>query len=141
MKTEHPVDFRIARNGTWFHDGEEIKRAALAKLFSDRALIIDDDGHYWLKTPYEQYPVEVEDVPFVIVDYEEGKTLTLITNMDETLELKKDTAWELRDGIPYVEVRSNLFARLGRAVLYNLIEQYGEVVVSDGQEFPLGEIE
>ena len=63
-------DFKIARDGTWFHNNAPIQREALARLFSDRALKIDEHGQYWLATPFEQYPVEVEDVPYVIVDYE-----------------------------------------------------------------------
>ena len=69
MSENQTADFKIAYDGTWYHDGAPIKREALAKLFSDRALKIDKDGKYWLQTPYEKYPVEVEDVPYVIVDY------------------------------------------------------------------------
>lgn len=118
---ENP-DFKIDRDGTWHHEGAPIKREALAKLFSDRALKIDDGGNYWLQTPFEKYAVEVEDVPFVVVDYEEenGK-LTFRTNMNETT----DKPLEMRDEIPYVEVRGGLYARINRAVYYNLIEAFG----------------
>ena len=135
---ELTTDFKIARDGTWFHEGTPIKREALAKLFSDRALSIDADGKYWLKTPYEQYPVEVEDVPYVIVDYEEKPELCLITNMAERITVSPATLWELRDDIPYVEVRKGLFARMGRAVYYNLIETYGASIEITGVSFPLG---
>ena len=134
---EQPADFKITRDGTWYHDGAPIKREALAKLFADRALKIDEGGNYWLQTPFEKYPVDVEDVPFVIVDYD---GLDLRTNMNEHVMLGSETVWELRDGIPYVEVRDGLFARLGRAVLYNLIQEYGEAITVGEQAFPLGEI-
>jgi len=115
-------DFRIARDGTWFHDGAPIKREALAKLFSDRALKMDEDGNYWLQTPFEKYPVEVEDVPFVIVDYkEEDSVLKFRTNMQE----KTNKPIEMRDEVPYVEVREGLYARISRSVYYNLIEEFG----------------
>ena len=131
------ADFRIDTNGNWFHEGAPIKRAALAKLFSDRALKVDEDGNYWLQTPYEKYPVDVEDVPYVIVNYED---LTLITNMDERIELNENTNWELRSGIPYVEIRKGLFAKISRSVLYNLIEEFGECIkIKDrDRSFPLG---
>lgn len=132
---EQQPDFKIARDGTWYHEGDPIKREALAKLFSDRALWIDEAGHYFLKTPYEKYPVEVEDVPYVIVDYE---GFELRTNMEEMVELNAETRWELRDGIPYIEVRDGLFARIGRAVLYNMIEEFGEAIHVKGKVFPLG---
>ena len=135
------VDFKIARDGTWFHEGVAIKREALAKLFSDRALKIDEEGQYWLATPFEKYPVEVEDVPFVIVDYEEGEVLTLRTNMNEIFKLEQGKAWELRGGIPYVEVRNGIYARLGRSVYYNLVERFGENITSAGRQFTLGTID
>ena len=134
---DQKIDFKILRDGTWLHEGAPIQREALAKLFSDRALWMDEDGRYWLKTPFEKYPVEVEDVPFVIVDYD-GPSLR--TNMDEVIELGAESVWALRDGIPYVEVRDGLFARLSRSVLYNLIEEYGAHIETQGKIFPLGEL-
>lgn len=131
------AEFKITRDGTWWHDGAPIKREALAKLFSDRALKIDGEGRYWLQTPYEKYPVEVEDVPYVIIDYD---GLVFRTNMHEETTLTKQTRWELRTGIPYIEIRDGLFARIGRAMLYNLIEEHGTEIVLDGQSFPLGEV-
>ncbi len=139
-EADTPPDFKIARDGAWWHDGAQIKRAALAKLFADRALVIDENGDYWLQTPYEKYPVEVEDVPFIIIDYDRaGDIITMKTNMHEDITINKDTAWELREGIPYVEVRKGLFARIGRSILYNLIEEHGAAIKCDGQNFPLGE--
>ena len=119
-------DFKIDRDGVWYHEGQPIKREALAKLFSDRALKVDEEGLYWLQTPFEKYPVEVEDVPFVIVDYEGGEgSLTFRTNMEETTV----KSIEMRDGIPYVEVRDGLYARINRAVYYNLIEAFGPEIL------------
>lgn len=120
------TDFKIDRNGVWHHEGSPIKRKALARLFSDRALKIDEAGCYWLQTPYEKYPVEVEDVPYIVVDYEEqGDKLVFRTNMDETTE----KPLELRNEIPYVEVRDGLYARINRAVYYNLIETFGPEIL------------
>ncbi len=133
------ADFKITYDGTWHHDGAPIARAALAKLFSDRALSIDEDGHYWLQTPFEKYAVEVEDVPYVIVDYEEIKgEVDLKTNMGELVALGPEHVLELRDEVPYVEVRGGLYARVGRAVYYNLVEAYGENIMSRGVCHSLG---
>lgn len=133
------ADFRIDTQGQWYHDGAPIKREALAKLFSDRALKIDADGNYWLQTPFEKYPVEVEDVPYIIIDFTmiDG-IMRFKTNMDEEINLTKDSAWEMRNEIPYVEVRDGLFAKLARSVYYNLIEEFGESFKSDGREFANG---
>jgi hypothetical protein len=136
------ADFRIAYDGTWYHDGAPILREALAKLFSDRALSVDEDGRYWLKTPFEKYPVLVEDVPYIIVDYtDEDGHITMRTNMGETVTLDKNSKWELREGIPYIEVRGGLYARIGRAVYYNLVQDFGAQLTSGGQSFPLGELD
>lgn len=142
------VDFKIDQNGQWFHNGAPINRKALAKLFSDRALHRDEDGRYWLKTPYEKYPVEVVDVPFIIVDYERTKEgLTVITNMEEKIEIGPDHPVELRVHdlfhvkLPYVEVRGGMYARFGRSVYYNLIEEYGAQIESRGAIYPLGDLD
>ena len=136
MSTDEHGDFRIARDGTWYHNGAPIQRDALTKLFATRALKIDTAGNYWLRTPYEKYPVEVEDVPFVIIDYNDK---TLRTNLDETVTLDESANWELRDGVPYIEIRDGLFARISRSVLYNLIEEHGEAISIKDKTFPLGD--
>ncbi|MBL4803421.1 MAG: DUF1285 domain-containing protein [Alphaproteobacteria bacterium] len=141
QEEENTGDFRIAQDGTWFHDGDEIKREALARLFATRALKVDENGDYWLATPYEKYPVEVEDVPFVIVNYEqEGDDVVLKTNMDEQVKVSPSHPLELRNNIPYIDVRDGLYARLGRSVLYNLIEEYGAELKSGGKTYKLGEL-
>lgn len=141
MLEDDKADFKIARDGTWFHNGAPILREALARLFSDRALKIDSAGKYWLQTPFEKYPVEVEDVPFIIVDYEQkGDGIDLRTNMGETVELGPEHGFELRDAIPYIEVRDGLYARLGRSVYYNLVEKFGPEVSSRGTTHKLGEM-
>ncbi|MFK7839684.1 MAG: DUF1285 domain-containing protein [Bdellovibrionales bacterium] len=135
------VDFRIDVNGTWFHEGKEIKREALAKLFSDRALKIDGEGRYWLQTPYEKYAVNVEDVPYVAIDFEyTDQSIIFRTNMQEEIKLTATIQWEIRNGIPYFEVRNGLFAKIGRSVLYNLIEQFGESLKVNATIFPLGDL-
>jgi len=142
------VDFRIAHDGTWYHNGAPIKRAALAKLFADRALKIDAGGNYWLQTPYEKYPVTVEDVPFIITDYEEEDGAVIVrTNMGETVTIGPDHPLELRvdktsgDELPYVEVRDGLYARLGRNVYYAFVNKYGENLVSHNVDYPLGRLD
>jgi uncharacterized protein len=142
LDLDKEADFKIARDGTWFHGGERIQREALAKLFADRALKIDEGGRYWLATPFEKYPVEVEDVPFIIVDFEaRNGNVDLRTNMGETVELGPQHPLELRGGVPYVEVRGGLYARLSRPVYYNLVEMAGPVLKSRGSEHKLGEME
>lgn len=142
-------EFRIDYNAQWFHDDVPINRKALAKLFADRALKRDEDGKYWLQTPYEKYPVQVADVPFVIVDYsDELGEIDLITNMGDVVPLGPDNRLGLRqeslrgDSVPYVEVRDGLRARLSRSVFMELAEKalaQGKTSIrSRGVDHPLG---
>lgn len=134
------TDFKITYDGTWYHEGAPIKREALAKLFADRALKIDEAGQYWLKTPYEQYAVDVEDVPFVVKEYaQQDNDIHFTTNMNDTVICGPDHPLELRNNIPYIEVRNGLYARISRPVFYHLIEEFGAEITSQGMKFKLGE--
>ena len=139
MNKKQAASFKIAYDGTWHHEGAPILREALAKLFSDRALKIDEAGRYWLQTPFEKYEVEVEDVPFIIIDFtEKGGNIDFTTNMGETAPLGPEHPIILRQDKPYIEVRNGLYARLSRPVYYNLIEKYGAAVSSRGMSHSLG---
>ena len=56
---------RIARDGTWFHQGSPIGRKELVRLFSTM-LRKDEDG-FVLVTPAEKLSIAVEDAPFIAV--------------------------------------------------------------------------
>jgi uncharacterized protein len=141
------ADFKIDKDGQWYHDGAPIKREALARLFSDRALKIDEEGRYWLQTPFEKYPVIVEDSPYVIVDFKvRDGVVALKSNMDEVVEVGANHPLELRYSkayemeLPYIEIRNGLHARLGRNVYYALVEQFGTHIESKGVRFALGHV-
>lgn len=130
-------DFKIDFDGRWFHNGEEIRREALVRLFAERALRRDEAGNYWLSTPHERYPVAVEDVPFLIVDAKETpEGLLFTTNTGETALLPKGEKPEMRTNtragipLPYVHIRDGLYARLSRAVYHELADRYGETLFS-----------
>ena len=46
-----------------------IGRKRMVKLFS-KVLRLDDDGEYYLVTPVEKIRIEVEERPFLIIDYQ-----------------------------------------------------------------------
>lgn len=123
-------DIRIARDGTWFHEGTPIGRKPLVKLFAS-VLWRDDDGEYWLRTPVERGRIEVEDVPFTAVELVvkgEGdrQILAFRTNLDDWVEA--GSAHPLRvvenpdnvDISPYILVRDRLEALILRPVYYEL---------------------
>lgn len=141
-----PQNFRIDREGRWYHEGRPIAREALVRLFAERGLRRDQEGRYWLQSPYEKYAVEVEDVPFVITDYEmTGTDLFLTTNLGERVKVTPENPLELRnyaaaeEKIPYIRVRGGLYARMGRAVYYELVMKYGGSLSAGGTDHLLAE--
>src|ERR1700742_4095223 len=56
---------RIARDGTWFHDGSPIGRKELVRLFA--GLLRKDTKGFVLVTPAEKLSIAVEDAPFLAV--------------------------------------------------------------------------
>lgn len=143
-------DMRIARDGTWFHQGSPIGREAMVRLFST-ILRREPDGGYVLVTPVEKLDIEVEDAPFVAVEMRregEGPAAKLafrlntgdlvVAGLEHALRFEPDGD-ALR---PYLHVRAGLEALVARSVYYELaelaLEAEGEPGVwSDGVFFPL----
>jgi hypothetical protein len=132
------IDIRIARDGSWFHEGRLIARRELVRLFST-ILRKDADGFH-LVTPVEKLRIRVEDAPFVAVLLDtqgEGseQTLTFTTNVgDETVAGRENPIRVARDQsgpAPYVHVRRRLEARISRAVFYQL----ADIAVPGTREF------
>src|SRR6201992_4372669 len=59
------IDIRIARDGTWFHEGTPVGRRELVRLFS--TILRKDGDDYVLVTPAEKMRIVVEDAPFLAV--------------------------------------------------------------------------
>ena len=54
---------RIARDGTWYHEGAPIRRPAMVRLFST-VLRREPDGRHVLVTPVEKLDIDVERTAF-----------------------------------------------------------------------------
>lgn len=143
-------DMRIARDGTWFHEGSPIRRAPMVRLFSS-ILRREPDGGFVLVTPHEKLSIEVEDAPFVAVELKtEGhgsdRRLAFRLNTDELVVANADHPLRFaarEDGpYPYLGVRGGLDALVARPVYYELadlaIEEDGSPLGlwSDGAFFP-----
>lgn len=135
---EKSFGIRIARDGTWFHDGEPIRRIELAKLFAT-VLRRDDAGDYWLITPVERGRIVVEDVPFVAVEMTasgsgKDQVLSFRTNLDEWVEAGPDhpirVVHDSKTGepSPYIDMRNGLEARIARPVFYDMVERAATVL-------------
>lgn len=129
-------DLRIARDGTWYHEGRPIRRKELVKLFAT-VLKRDEAGDFWLQTPVEKCPIAVEDAPFVAVEMEasgegEAQRLDFRSNLDAWIEagperpLRVETAAQSGEPRPYVLAEpgpaGGLEALLLRPVFYRLAE-------------------
>jgi hypothetical protein len=150
------IDIRIARDGTWFHQGTPIGRRELVRLFST-ILRKDPDG-YHLVTPAEKMRITVDDVPFlaVLLDAEgrdASQRLTFTTNVGDQVvagpdnPIRVETDPTTDEPAPYVHVRKGLEARISRAVFYQLADlavpgtgrhEHFLGVWSRGAFFPIG---
>lgn len=121
------LHLRIDRDGGWHYRGSPIARLPLVKLFAS-VLRRAEDGSYWLVTPGEQGRIEVEDVPFTLVELQGegeagGRQLRFRTNLDQWVPL--DAAHPMRlgeAGVPYILVRDGLEGRVARSVYYELMD-------------------
>jgi hypothetical protein len=125
------LDMRIGSDGTWFYLKTPIGRPALVKLF---ASILKREGHnYFLVTPVEKCGIAVEDAPFLAVELEveageRGQTLRFRTNVDDWVVCGPDHALRFEPeretgGLkPYLHVRRDLWAKVTRALFYDLVE-------------------
>jgi len=121
-------EMRIARDGTWYHQGTPIGRAPMVRLFST-ILRREPDGGYVLVTPVEKLSIQVEDAPFIAVEVKiegEGRDATLAFRLNTGDVVVAGPDHPLRfaareDGPhPYLHVRGGLEALVGRSVWYEL---------------------
>ncbi len=142
-------EMRIARDGSWHHQGVPIARPEMVRLFAS-ILRREPDGGFVLVTPAEKLDIAVEDAPFAAVELVsegegEGRRLAFRLNTGELVVAGPDHPLRLEprdDGLhPYLLVRRGLDARIARPVYYELAEialgEDGTGVWSDGAFFPL----
>jgi hypothetical protein len=134
------LDMRIAADGTWFYQGTPIGRPALVRLFS--TILKREEGKHFLVTPVEKVGIKVDDAPFLAVEMQreatdKGPSLRFRTNVDDWVDC--DAAHRLRfeaavDGglTPYLHVRADLWAKVTRALYYDLVDM-GEERMVDGR--------
>ena len=132
---------RVARDGTWFHDGRPIGRPAMVRLFST-ILRREPDGGFVLVTPVEKLTIAVEDAPFLAVEMKsegagERRRLAFRLSTGDMIVAGPDHPLrfeEQADGPhPYLSVRSGLDALIARPVYYAL----AELALAEGAN-PLG---
>jgi hypothetical protein len=124
------IDMRIGADGTWFYMGTPIGRPALVRLFS--TVLRRDPDRFVLVTPVERIGIEVEDAPFAAVEMAvegegDARSVAFRTNVDDLVQVGPDHPLRFEAGEdgglkPYVLVRGGLWARLTRALTYDLVD-------------------
>src|SRR5438105_9141298 len=125
------LDMRIAADGTWFYLKTPIGRPALVRLFA--SVLKREGDSYFLVTPVEKCGIRVDDAPFLAVELAIDATgpvriLRFRTNVDDWVACGPDHALRFEPepetgGLkPYLQVRSGLWAKVTRALFYDLVE-------------------
>lgn len=129
---------RIARDGTWYHEGSPIRRPAMVRLFST-VLRREPDGSHVLVTPVEKLDIEVESTAFRAVELSnegDGRDRRIAFRLDTgdvvILGPKNPLAVAATEHgpSPRVLVRHGLEAELSRPVYYEL----AELALADGND-------
>ena len=126
------MDMRIAKDGRWYHEGDEIKRQSLVNLFSR---ILKKEGQaYFLVTPVEKWRIQVDDVPFLVTGYDyvakqnrqPAYYIFFTSYDDQVIADKNHPLWvettASGEPQPYLMVRQGMAGLLHRNVYYQLID-------------------
>jgi hypothetical protein len=138
---------RIARDGTWYHEGSPIRRPAMVRLFST-VLRREADGRHMLVTPVEKLEIDVDSTAFRAIEMSvegDGRDRRIALRLDsaDIVFIGPEHPLRMVKGSPRVLVRHGLEAELARPVYYELAELAlasgcdPAGVWSDGAFFPL----
>lgn len=131
---------RIARDGSWYHDGAPIGRPEMVRLFST-ILRREPDGRHVLVTPVEKLDIAVDDAAFVAVEVKsdgegEGRRLAFRLGTGDVVVAGPEHPLRFRGGAdgprPYLAVRGGLEARIARPAYYEL----AELALAEGADPP-----
>jgi len=128
-------EMRIARDGTWYHQGSPIRRPAMVRLFST-VLRRDPDGRHVLVTPVEKLEIEVESTAFRAVEMSsegEGRERVIAFRLDsaDAVILGAENPLNM-EPTPRILVRHGLEAELTRPVYYEL----ADIALAEGLDPP-----
>jgi hypothetical protein len=124
------IDMRIGGDGTWFYQKTPIGRPALVKLFA--SVLKREGDKYFLVTPVEKVGIAVDDAPFLAVEMnasvgDAGRILQFRTNVDDWISAGPGHALRFEPqpktgGLkPYLHIRRDLWAKVTRALFYDLV--------------------
>lgn len=125
------MDMRIARDGTWYHEGTPIGRAPMVKLFS--SILKREGDRFYLVTPVEKLGIQVDDAPFLALDViaeGTGRTQRLSFTTKTEDQVLAGPGHAIRVALddatgepsPYIHVRAGMEALIDRKTFYRLVD-------------------
>ncbi|AFU97624.1 DUF1285 domain-containing protein [Simiduia agarivorans] len=145
------IDIRIDREGRWFHQGDEIRRRPLVRLFA--SILWYEQGEYFLVTPVEKWRIQVDEAPLLVIAMRrqgqgQEQSVSFETATGDKLVLDKSHPLVVEhnakgEPLPKVRVRYELDALIHRNVFYELADladehpEMGWGVWSAGEFWPL----
>lgn len=136
------MDMIIDREGRWIHEGGEIKRPAMVKLFA--SILVLEEGDYFLVTPVEKWRIQVEVAPLFVIAAERQtrdgfQAIKLTTHTGDVVIVDREHPISMQvfpgsaDPLPLVLVRRNLQALLSRNLFYEIVDWAAEASDSESQ--------
>lgn len=120
------IDIRVAKDGRWFHEGGEISRKPLLRLFA--SLVKQEGNEFFLVTPVEKWRIKVEDTPLHVISLvgepDAGVSAVLSNGQVELLDSNSGITLTKLDenDIPVITTAQGLAARFLRSAYYQLLE-------------------
>jgi hypothetical protein len=125
------IAIRIDREGRWFHESVEIKRASMVTLFSK--LLTSEGSDYFLVTPNEKWRIQVDVAPLFVnsasLEVRQGhQAIVFQTLTGETILLGRDNPLQMKQDpnneqiYPIILVRDNISALISRSTFYQLVD-------------------
>ncbi len=154
------LDLVIKADGTWLYEGTPLTHYKIKLLFSRVIKKEQNDDlkdNYFLVTPVEKLGIQVEWMPFVIVDHQIIKTgghciYEFNDNLENKIQLTDKSQIKFskynQQLLPIIHIRQNLYASFSRQCYYRLIAEAELIhqhdknhltIRSSGQKFSLGE--
>jgi len=140
------IPLQITRDGQWLYQSSPIQRLELVKLFS--SVLHCQQGAYLLTTPAESVRIQVDDAPFLLVDWQwqdsaEGPQLQVRDNLDQLYLIGSEYPLQLQPEpatgmlLPYLQLPRGLTAKFSRACYYRLAAQAELKTLPTGQYYVL----
>ena len=133
-------EMRIARDGTWYHQGNPIGREAMVRLFAT-VLRREPDGSHVLVTPVEKLTIEVEATAFRALTMTmegsgEARRIAFALDSGDAVIAGPDHPLSVVDTpagpSPRIAVRHGLEAELARPLYYEL----ADIALAEGHDPP-----